>query len=120
MRKLSAGLVGAMLMALVAVPALPASAASVGSDDRVTEHEYVRHDGGTDAAIEGCNDLDPTATVGNLRQKNEPFSVVDPQNPNVVIAGWNDYCSDWMGLGYSIDGGQTWTNSLVPGYPQDT
>jgi hypothetical protein len=25
-----------------------------------------------------------------------------------------------MGLGFSIDGGQTWTNSLVPGYPADT
>ena len=37
-----------------------------------------------------------------------------------MIAGWNDYCSDWMGLGFSIDGGETWTNSLVPGYPADT
>ena len=25
-----------------------------------------------------------------------------------------------MGLGFSIDGGDTWTNSLVPGYPADT
>jgi hypothetical protein len=25
-----------------------------------------------------------------------------------------------MGLGFSIDGGQAWTNSLVPGYPADT
>ncbi len=37
-----------------------------------------------------------------------------------MIAGWNDYCSGWMGLAFSTDGGQTWTNSLVPGYPQDT
>jgi hypothetical protein len=120
MRKLSAGLAGAVLVALVAVPAVPASAASVGSDARVTQHTYVRHDGGSDAAIVGCNDLTSTATVGNFRQKNEPFSVVDPENPDIVIAGWNDYCSDWMGLGFSIDGGRTWTNSLVPGYPQDT
>ena len=62
----------------------------------------------------------PTDTVGNRRQKNEPFSVVDPQNPNIVITGWNDYCSDWMGLGFSTNGGRTWTNSLVPGYPADT
>ena len=37
-----------------------------------------------------------------------------------MIAGWNDYCSDWMGLGFSTDGGNTWTDSLVPGYPADT
>ena len=51
---------------------------------------------------------------------NEPFSVVDPGNPDLVVSGWNDYCSDWMGLGFSTDGGQSWTNSLVPGYPADT
>ena len=45
---------------------------------------------------------------------------MDPNNPNLIVAGWNDYCSDWMGLGFSTDGGQTWTNSLVPGYPADT
>jgi len=25
-----------------------------------------------------------------------------------------------MGLGFSTDAGETWTNSVVPGYPQDT
>jgi len=119
MRSVGRTIVLAGLVAIVVVPAMPASAA-VGSDARVTQHRYVRHDGGTDAAIRGCNDRTPTAEVGNFVQKNEPFSVVDPQNPNIVIAGWNDYCSDWMGLGFSMDGGRTWTNSLVPGYPEDT
>jgi hypothetical protein len=120
MRKLTIGLIGAILVALVVLPPGVASAATVGADARVTQQTYVRHDGGTDAAIQGCNSLVPTDTVGNLRQKNEPFSVLDPQDPSIVIAGWNDYCSDWMGLGFSTDGGQTWTNSLVPGYPADT
>lgn len=120
MRKLMSGLVGAVFVALVVLPPGVASAVTIGTDARVTQRTYVRHDGGTDAAIQGCNSLVPTDTVGNLRQKNEPFSVVDPQNPDIVIAGWNDYCSDWMGLGFSTDGGQTWTNSLVPGYPADT
>ena len=115
MRKLMSGLVGAVFVALVVLPPGVASAVTIGTDARVTQRTYVRHDGGTDAAIQGCNSLVPTDTVGNLRQKNEPFSVVDPQNPDIVIAGWNDYCSDWMGLGFSTDGGQTWTNSLVPG-----
>ena len=51
---------------------------------------------------------------GNLTVNNEPFSVVNPANPDLIISGWNDYCSDWMGLGFSTDGGDTWTNSLVP------
>jgi hypothetical protein len=120
MRKLATSLFGAVLLALVVMPPGVASAATVGTDARVTQHTYVRHDGGTDAAIEGCNSLVPTDTVGNFRQKNEPFSVVDPEDPAIVISGWNDYCSDWMGLAFSTDGGQSWTDSLVPGYPADT
>jgi len=98
-----------------------ATGPSVGSnDDKVTGGiTYVRHDGGTDASIQACNDKDPAA-FGAYTQNNEPFSVVDPSNPNLVITGWNDYCSDWMGLGFSTDAGQTWTDSLVPGYPADT
>jgi hypothetical protein len=95
------------------------AATSVGSDSRVTRQRYVRHDGGTDAAIQICNSTAP-ADYGNKTVNNEPFSVVNPQDPSLVIAGWNDYCSDWMGLGFSTDGGETWTSSLVPGYPADT
>ena len=120
MRKLITSLIGALLLSLGVLPPGVASAATIGTDARVTQHTYIRHDGGTDAAIQGCNSLLSTDVVGNFRQKNEPFSVVDPQNHDIVIAGWNDYCSDWMGLGFSIDGGTTWTNSLVPGYPADT
>jgi hypothetical protein len=107
----------------IAIPAGPATAAgpSVGAhDDKVTGNiTYVRHDGGTDATIEACNDTDP-AVFGAFIQNNEPFSVVNPANPDIIVTGWNDYCSDWMGLGFSTDGGQTWTDSLVPGYPADT
>ncbi len=119
MRKLTIGLIGGLLASFV-VTSPGTTAAVTITDARVTQQEYVRHDGGTDPTIEGCNSLTSTDVVGNLRQKNEPFSVVDPQDPDIVIAGWNDYCSEWMGLGFSTDGGQTWTNSLVPGYPADT
>lgn len=98
--------------------AAPARAVG-GSDDKVTGQTYVRYDGGTDPTIEACNSTDPEV-FGARTQNNEPFSVVDPQNPDLVVAGWNDYCSDWMGLGFSLDGGQTWLNSLVPGYATDT
>jgi hypothetical protein len=109
------------VLALIGALAVSASAVgpTVGADARVTRQTYVRHDGGTDAAIEICNSTAPD-DYGNLTVNNEPFSVVSPTDPSLVIAGWNDYCSDWMGLGFSIDGGASWTNSLVPGYPADT
>lgn len=118
MRKiLLAALAACMAGAIIAPAALAAT--SVGSDSRVTRQRYVRHDGGSDPTIAICNSIAP-ADYGNKTVNNEPFSVVNPQDPDLVIAGWNDYCSDWMGLGFSTDGGDTWTNSLVPGYPADT
>jgi hypothetical protein len=119
MRKLTTGLVGAVLVAALAVPAAQAQPVVDAGDDLVSDQVYVRHDGGTDAAIQLCNSQDP-ADFGNNIQNNEPFSVVSPTNPDLVVAGWNDYCSDWMGLAFSTDGGESWKNSLVPGYPQDT
>ncbi len=99
---------------------------------------YTRHDGGTDQAIEHCgnsasnpapDDVPDDGDVdsndgGNRRQGNEPTVAIDPTNPNVVVAGWNDYCmtdlaAGWMGLGFSTDGGQTWMDSTLPGYPLD-
>ena len=122
MRKLLAALVAATVAVALALPSI-ANAAGLTvdpNDDKVTGGiTYVRHDGGTDATIQVCNDKDPAA-FGAFTQNNEPFSVVDPSNPNLVVTGWNDYCSDWMGLGFSTDGGETWTDSLVPGYPADT
>jgi hypothetical protein len=119
MRKLITVLASASAAAAFTVPGIVTAATSVGRDTRVTRQTYVRHDGGTDAAIEICNNTDP-AEFGHFTQNNEPFSVVDPTNPDLLISGWNDYCGNWMGLGFSTDGGRTWTNSLVPGYPQDT
>jgi hypothetical protein len=109
-----------MASLMVVVPAAASPSRAVGAqDDKVSGQTYVRYDGGTDQAIQDCNNTDP-AVFGARTQNNEPFSVVDPQNPDLVLAGWNDYCSGWMGLGFSVNGGQVWTNSLVPGYPADT
>ncbi len=115
-----------------------ALAAPAAADDKVSGQTYVRHDGGSDAGIAHCNnpasssapaaasggDADPN-DGGSRRQGNEPYSVVDPTNPLHVYAGWNDYClsdlgAGWQGFAYSLDGGANWTNSIVPGYPQDT
>jgi hypothetical protein len=121
-------------------PALAVDVIGDGTDDKITGVSCVRHDGGTDRAIAHCNDgstnpaPDPTPNTdgdtdsndgGNRRQGNEPFAVIDPTDPNTVIAGWNDYSqtdlgAGWQGFGYSRDGGETWVNSFVPGYPADT
>ena len=51
--------------------------------------------------------------------------MIDPTDPDVIVAGWNDYCltdlgAGWQGFAYSTNRGETWTDSIVPGYPQDT
>jgi hypothetical protein len=121
---------------------LPSSAQipSASGDDQISGQTYVRHDGGTDTGIEHCNDdsslgdgeePSPSATDsdttdgGSRRQANEPFTVIDPTNPDLIVAGWNDYCltdlgAGWQGFAYSENRGETWTDSIVPGYPQDT
>lgn len=56
----------------------------------------------------------------------EPTIAVDPRNPSITVAGAQDYNFDnirhhrWHAYYRSIDGGQTWTSSLLPGYPGDT
>jgi hypothetical protein len=106
--------------ALVTSMAGSAAATSLDpSDDKITGGiHYVRHDLGTDPTIDVCNDRSLDA-FGAFTQNNEPFAVVDPSNPSLIVTGWNDYCSDWMGLGFSTDAGDSWTDSLVPGYPAD-
>src|SRR4030095_15590145 len=95
----------------IVMPAAASPSNSVGgSDDKVSGQTYVRYDGGTDQAIEDCNNTDP-AVFGARTQNNEPFSVVNPQNPDLVLAGWDDYCYDWMGLGFSTNGVCAWTHS---------
>src|SRR5215211_8051082 len=130
----------ALLVISLAFMALPSVAAPSEPDDRVTPASaYVRHDGGTDRAIQHCsdtststapdtdpNDGDTDANDGGaFRQGNEPSVAIDPTDPDLVFASWNDYCDadlggGWQGLAYSTNRGETWTPSKIPGYPSDT
>lgn len=104
-------------VALLALGAL-ALVAPASADAAVTDQAYVRHDGGTDVTITDCST--------NNRQQNEPSVAVDPINSEHAVAGSNEYCTTpttggtWAGFYHSANGGDTWTDSLLPGYPTDT
>lgn len=111
-------------MAVVGGAVLAGVAPGAAWGDELVTHDnqagsYVRYDGGTDSTMQACST--------GRRTQNEPSVAVDPTNPNVVVAGANDYCAEitsgvggtWVGYYRSVNGGQDWTDSLVPGYPAD-
>ncbi len=113
-------MVAALAAAALVTTASPAAAA--GPDVAVTvDAPYVK---ANNAPIPAA---DPIAVCGtNRRQQNEPSVAIDARNPQVVVAGSNDYCTveraggTWTGYYRSTNGGATWTDSLLPGYPGDT
>src|SRR5262245_10620761 len=113
-----------ILSALVLAIAVAVGGSAFGSSANVrvtrdaTPSSYVRYDGRSDATTAACST--------GRRAQNEPTVAVDPHVPNVVVAGSNDYCAQivngevWAGYYRSTDGGASWQDSLVPGYPNDT
>src|SRR5216684_6282716 len=105
---------------------LLAFAASGFADVRVSDQAYVRHDGATDAVIAKCSSDLPGNTSGGNRQQNEPSVAVKPDEPTFIVAGANDDCTvpsfgdGWEGIYVSTNGGTSFTDSLLPGYPGDT
>jgi hypothetical protein len=105
-----------------ATVSLDASAdAAVSPDGPVTvDTSYVKANGR--APTPG----DAITTCGtNRRQQNEPTVAVDPANTAIITSGSNDYCTvelaggTWAGFYRSTTSGDTWTDSLLPGYPTD-
>src|SRR5256712_8069898 len=108
---------------VVAVVFALSSAVHVASsgETRVTRDNtagsYLRYDGETDATMTACST--------GRRSQNEPTVAVNPRSSDVIVAGSNDYCAQivngdvWAGYYRSTDGGTTWSDSLLPGCPQD-
>jgi hypothetical protein len=117
---------GVALVAAGAAAALPlmivaVADAAVAPDRPVSvDSPYVKANGRTPTPGDAI-----TACGTNRRQQNEPTSAVNPANPDVITSGSNDYCTveiaggTWAGFYRSINGGSTWTDSLLPGYPTD-
>jgi hypothetical protein len=113
-----------LLLPLTVLLAVGFSGAALGLSGNVrvtrdaTAGSYLRYDGSSDATTQACST--------GKRSQNEPTVAVDPHNPQVVVAGSNDYCAAivngdvWVGYYRSTDGGSSWQDSLVPGYPADT
>jgi hypothetical protein len=105
--------------------AFATSAVALG-DVKVSDQTYVRHDGGADTVIANCNNDAPGTAFGGNRQQNEPAVAIDQSDAPFIAAAANDYCivpetgDAWEGVYVSKNGGATWINSLLPGYPGDT
>lgn len=69
-----------------------------------------------------------------LQRQNEPSIAASTRNPLHLLGGSNDYRTvdvpglpdgvetgdAWLSVYKSFDGGQRWSSTLLPGYPQDT
>jgi hypothetical protein len=117
------------LVALTVASAAPADVKVINqsADVKVTDQAaYTRHDGGSDGTIATCGNDATGPSAGGERQANEPALAVKHDESTFVVAAANDYCAApitadaWEGIYTSDDGGATWKNSLLPGYPGDT
>src|SRR4029450_2834409 len=104
---------GAGAVALVLVTGV--AAATAGTDIRVSTHDLITSDPFV-SSVGGPPDV---------LQQNEPHIALHPTKPSLLAVGMNDVRTlsvsndAWQGLAVSNDGGATYTESLIPGYPGD-
>ena len=110
-------LIALAAISLIVAPSAFAAHVVDGVDVKVT-NDNNNVDGGPAAVT-------PSKDAQN-RQANETTLAISPANPNFVAVGANDYgmvpvtLDVWLGFYVSDDGGATWFNTMVPGFPSDT
>lgn len=108
-------LMAVFVLSLLVVTTVLAAHAVDGTDVKVS-NDNNNVDGGTP---------NPSFDAQN-RQANETTIAISPVNPNIVVAGANDYGmvpvfgDAWLGFYVSDDNGASWFNTMVPGFPSDT
>ena len=115
------------LVFAVAAQAAPANARLTNDDSGYTSnYTMVTGNAYSDEVLDACSSA--------RGRQNEPAVAVNPRNPDVIVGSSNDYCGVfnedgsllgpggivWLGYYRSEDGGDSFTSSLVPGYPGDT
>jgi hypothetical protein len=65
---------------------------------------------------QNCLNLSDPDLQGRGQAQNEEFIKVDPNNPNHIVATYNDYRrgDGTCGASWSLDNGRTWNDSTVP------
>ena len=65
---------------------------------------------------QNCLNLSDSSLQGRGQAQNEPAIAQDPNQPNHIVAAYNDYRrgDGTCGTSYSLDGGKTWSDSTVP------
>ena len=115
--KFSVALSLAVVVSLIVSTSVFAVHATDGPDVKVT-NDNNNVDG-------GVANVTPSHDAQN-RQANETTVSISPANANIIAAGANDYgmvpvtADVWLGFYISQDGGSTWFNTMVPGFPTDT
>jgi hypothetical protein len=65
---------------------------------------------------QNCLNLSDPDLQGRGQAQNETFIKADPNQPNHLVTGYNDYRrgDGTCGSSYSLDGGRTWNDSTMP------
>lgn len=105
----------AVALTLIVAPSTFANHVTGGRDVKVTLDNNNRDGGPPNPGFDAKN-----------RQSNETSVAISPANPDIVVVAANDYRmvpvfgDAWLGFYVSADGGATWFNTMVPGFPSDT